>query len=221
MKKSLVLLSFVKQRARQLKKKKSLSQSQALDEAAKESGYSNYRNYLNLLDATHKQSKFSKDSLLEKILSENDMSRKVDLALPFIQNPETLFQDLLDILKLFQHSEETLQFVCEKSNVKNEIQQYWFNDYLTGDGEAEIYGQYEHYVAKDLIVKELKYKIDGDLLCVDGEYDLTIKFGFELEDESYREKYPHFQDHLWWGDFEITIDRNKEITVVEASFSPD
>lgn len=221
MKKSPILLSFIKQRARQLKKEKALSQNKALDEAAKELGCANYKNYLNLLEAKRKQSKSSKDALLERILSENDMSKKIDLAVPFIQNTETLFQDLLDIFKLFHQSEEALQFVCGKSNVKNEIQQYWFNDYLNGDGEAEIYGLYEHYIAKNLIVKELKYKIDGDLLCVDGEYDLTIKLGFELEDESYREKYPHFQDHLWWGDFEITIDRNKEITVVEASFSPD
>jgi hypothetical protein len=149
------------------------------------------------------------------------MSKKTDLAIPFIQSPETPFQDLWDILKLFQHSEKDMQFVCEKSNLKNEIQQYWFNHYLNGDGEAEIYGLHEHYIAKDLTVKELKYKIDGDMICVDGEYDLTIKFGFELEDESYREKYPHFQDYLWWGDFEITIDKNKEITVVEGSFSPD
>lgn len=221
MKKLPILLSFVKQRARQLKKEKSLSQHQALDEAAKEFGYSKYRNYLNLLESTHKQSKSPKDSLLKKISSENDMSKKISLAVPFIQNPKTPFQDLLDIFKLFQHSEDALQFVCEKSNVKNEIQQYWFNDYRTGEGEAEIYDFNEYYVVKDLIVKDLKYKIDGDILCVDGVYDLTIKFGFELEDESDREKYPHFQDHLWWGDFEITIDRNKEITVVNASFSPN
>ena len=83
------------------------------------------------------------------------------------------------LLKLFQHSEEASQLLCEKSNIKNEIQQYWFNHYLNGDGEAEIYGLHEHYGAKDLIVKELKYKIDEDMLCIDGEYDLTIEFGFE------------------------------------------
>lgn len=78
------------------------------------------------------------------------MSRKIDLAIPFIQNPETPFQDLLDIFKLFQHSEKAIQFVCDKSNLKHEIQQYWFNDYLNGNGEAEIYGFNEHYVANEL-----------------------------------------------------------------------
>jgi hypothetical protein len=221
MKKSPVLASFLKQRAKQLKKEKSLSHHEALDEAAKELGHSNYKNYRNLLEDKRRQSKLSKNVLLKKISLETDMSKKMDLAAPFVQNLETPFQDLLDILKLFKYSEEALQLLCEKSNIKNEIQQYWFNHYLNGDGEAEIYGLHEHYVAKDLMVKELKYKINEDMICIDGEYDLTIKFGFELEDESYREKYPHFQDYLCRGDFEITIDKHKEITIIEASFSPD
>lgn len=220
MEKPLVLSSFLKQRARQLEKEKALSWHQALDKAARESGYSNYKNYHNLLGAKRKQSKSSMDVLLQKISSENDRSKKMDLAIPFIQNPKAPFQDLFNVLKLFQYSEESLQFACEKSNMKNEIQQYLFNDYLTGDGAAEIYGLYEYYVAKNLTVKELKYKIDADMICVDGEYDLTIKFGFELEDESYREKYPHFQDHLWWGHFEIIINSDKTITVINESFNP-
>lgn len=218
MEKPLVLSSFFKQRAKQLKKEKSLSQNQALNEAAKELGYSNYKNYLNLLISKRNQSISSKDDLLKEISFETNMSKKIDLAIPFIQNPATPFQDIIDILKLFQDSEKDMQFVCEKTNLKNEIQQYWFNDYLTGEGESEIYGFNEYYVAKDLSIKEIQYRIDGDHICVDGEYDLTIKFGFELEDESDREKYPHFQDHLWSGDFEISINRNKEITVVNASF---
>lgn len=211
MKKSLVLLSFVKQRARQLKKEKSLSQSQALDEAAKESGYSNYRNYLNLLDATHKQSKSLKDFLLQELSSESDMSKKIDLAVAFIQNPETPFQDLLDILKLFQYSKEALQFLCEKSNVKNEIHQDWLDYFLNGEGAAEMD---EYYVAKDISLSNLCYAIDEDLLCIDGSYDLTMKFEFEVE-ERYR-GYPHFEDRILSGFFELTIDRNKKITVLNG-----
>lgn len=218
MEKPLVLSSFFKQRAKQLKKEKSLSQNQALNDTAKELGYSNYKNYLNLLKSRRNQSISSKDALLKKVSLETNMSKKIDLVIPFIQNPATPFQDVVDILKLFQHSEKDMQFVCEKTNLKNEIQQFWFNDYLTGDGEAEIYGFNEYYVAKDLSLKELRFGIDGGEVCVEGEYDLTIKFGPELEDESDREKYPHFQDHLWWGDFEISINHKKEINVINASF---
>jgi type II secretory pathway pseudopilin PulG len=56
MKKSLVSPSFLKQKARQLKKEKSLSQSQALNEAAQHFGFSNYKNYLNVLEGNQKQS---------------------------------------------------------------------------------------------------------------------------------------------------------------------
>lgn len=218
MKKSLVLLSFLKQRARQLKKEKALSSHQALNEASRELGYCNYKNYLNLLEAERRQYKSPKNVLLQKMSAENNMSKKVGLAIPFIQSPETPFQDSLDILKLFQYSEKDLQFVCEKSNLRNEIQQYWFDDYLNGEGKCEISAFNEYYIAKDLSLRGLHYKLDEDMVCVDGEYDLTIEFGHELEDESYREKYPHFKDHLWWGDFEITINSNKEIAVVNASF---
>lgn len=53
MKESIALLSFLKQRARQLKKEKSLRSCQALDEAARELGYSNYKNYLNVLGSVN------------------------------------------------------------------------------------------------------------------------------------------------------------------------
>ncbi|HUD02168.1 MAG TPA: hypothetical protein VMR37_07555 [Rhabdochlamydiaceae bacterium] len=216
MKKSLVLSSFLKQRTKQLKKEKSLSQNQALNEAAKELGYSNYRNYLNLLESTRKQSKSFKDVLLKKISSEKDMSKKMDLAISFIQKHETPFQDLLDILKLFRHAEEGMQSVCEQSNLKDEIQKYWLNYFLSHEGKAEIEGSfYENYIAKDISLSNLCYAIVGDRICVDGWYDLTIEFEFEVEDERYRE-YPHFQDHLLSGCFEITIDWNKEITTVNS-----
>jgi hypothetical protein len=217
MKESIVLLSFLKQRARQLKKEKSLRSSQALDEAARELGYSNYRNYLNVLESTRKQEKSSMDLLLEKISSENDMSKKIDLAIPFVQSPETSFHEILDILKIFQHSEKDMRAVCEKSNVKNEIKQYLLNDFLTGETEADISGFYENYIAKDISLSELSYQINGDMICVDGQYDLTIKSEFEFEDENYEEKESYFENYLLTGTFEITIDKNKKITVVDQT----
>lgn len=209
--------SFLKQRARQLKKEKSLRSHQALNEAAEELGYSNYKNYRNHLERTCKQSKSSKDFLLKRISSENDMSKKIGMAIPFIQNLETPFKDLWDILKLFQHSEEDMQFACKSSNLKNEIQQYWFNYFLSDEGENEIDGWFEYYVAKDISLSDLYYKTDEDMICVEGQFDLTIKFGFQLEDENDREKYPHFQDYLMLGTFEITIDRNKEINMMYST----
>lgn len=217
MKNSPVLLSFVKQRARQLKKEKSLSHSQALDESAKELGYSNYRNYLNLLEAENNKPCSDRNFALRKLSAENDMSKKARLAMRFIQNPEASFQDLFDILKLFQNSKKHVQLICEKSNLINEIHQYWLNYFLSDEGELEIDSWFEYYVAKDISLNSLCYGIDGDMICVDGVYDLIIKFWPELEDEKYREIYPHFQDALMSGTFEITIDKNKIITEIDST----
>jgi hypothetical protein len=83
----------------------------------------------------------------------------------------------------------------------------------------EIYSFLEYYIAKNISLCELYYEIDKDMLYVDSEYDLMIKFEFELEDERYRE-YPHFQDCLLWGHFKITIDKNKAITAVMQLSEP-
>lgn len=207
---SVVLLSFLKQRAKQLKKGKSLSQSQALNEAAKELGYSNYKNYLNLLEANRKQSKPSKEVILKNISSEDDMLKKMGLAISFIQKYEIPIQDLLGILKLFQDS-EAMQFVCEQSNLKDKIQSFFFNDFLTDEGKSEIQMHDPYYVAKDISLNNLIYKINGDMIEVEGNYDLKIGFEFEVEDE-YKE-YPHFKDRSLSGPFEITIDRAEKITI--------
>ncbi len=70
MKKSLVSPSFIKQKAKQLKREKSLSQSQALNEAVQLFGFSNYKNYLNILEDNCKQSKVLINNLIKNISSE-------------------------------------------------------------------------------------------------------------------------------------------------------
>lgn len=52
--KSIVSPSFLKQRARQIKKAKSLSQHEALNEASVELGFSNYKHFLNVLEENKK-----------------------------------------------------------------------------------------------------------------------------------------------------------------------
>jgi len=52
---------------------------------------------------------FEKENLLKDISSEMDMSKKVRLAISFLQTFKPPFQDSLNVLKQFEHSEETLQ----------------------------------------------------------------------------------------------------------------
>jgi len=214
---SIVSQSFFKQKARQIKKEKSLSQHQALDQAAREFGYSNYKNYLNVLEANRNQSKQPpKEVLLKNISSENDMTKKVNLAISFIQGFEISFQDLLDILKLFQHSEKDIQFLCEKSNLKDEIQSYLLNDFLTDEGKDEVHFRQPYFIAKEISLIDLTYEIDEDMLRVDGNYNLKTKFEFEMEEDDPLSKDDRFNDRQLFGSFGITIDRNKKINITHS-----
>lgn len=215
MKKTFVLLSFLKKRARQLKKDKSIKWCQAIDEAAKELGYANYKNYKNISYSDFKKYKFTREILLDKISRETNISKKLELAYLFIQNHGTPFRDSLDILKQFQHSKEMIQVVCENLNLmKDEIQCYLLQSFLSKEGETEINMFYENYIAKQIAMSNLLYEIDEDMLCIAGNYSLRIEFSSEVP--RHLKKLPHFQNHELSGSFDITIDRNKKITLEEC-----
>lgn len=233
MSQSFVSPTFLSQRARQLKKEKSLSQHQAYDEAARELGYANYKNYLNILEANSKHKKV----LLKNVYSEKDMFKKVDLAVAFIQNFKIPFHEQLDILKLFQNSEEDAQFVYEKLNLssglhdliqpwlqlvceklnfmKDEIQSHLFEDFLLGEGKDELHDLHPYFVAKEVSISELMYEVRENTLWVfDADYKLKLQFDFEnieFENEEDR-KDSRFNDREMFGSFGVTIDQNKKIT---------
>lgn len=223
--KSIVSPSFLKQKARQLKKEKSLSQNQALNEAAKELGYSNYKHYLNMLETGRNH----KELHLKNISSEKDMSKKMELAILFIQSFKITFHEKLDILKLFQHS-DVIQVLCEKLDfMKNDIQSCLLNDFLTDEGKDEIHFRHPYFKADEISLSSLTYEIDEDLLYVDGSYNLKTKIDFgyvELANEEDHEN-ECFNDRELFGTFGIKIDRNKKITIehsdigeeIEGSFS--
>lgn len=218
---SIVTPSFLKQKARQLKKEKSITQSQALDEAARFFGYSNYKHYLNILDAGSKL----KENLLKEIYSEKDILKKKELAIHFIKNFKTLFHEHLDILKMFQDSDysDTVQTICEKLNlIKDEIQSYMIEDFLTEEGKYEIHSLQPYFIAKEISLSDLAYEIDGDMLSVDGSYELKTKFDFEniiVNEEELKDE--RFNDRELFGTFEIRIDRNKKFTIVHSDIGEE
>ncbi|KTD01969.1 hypothetical protein [Legionella feeleii] len=211
MKKSLVSPSYLKQKARQLKRDNSLSQSQALDETARQFGFSNYKNYRNLLNDNNKQ---PLEDYLKRIYSENDMLQKMDIAISLIQNHEIPFQVLLEILKQLQHSQEAMRSLCEKSKLKNDIQSFLLDDLRADEGkEIEMYAPY--FTATKISLSNLIYEIEEDTLCVDGDYDIKLEFDGEIP-EHYKD-YPNFEVRSMFGDFEIEIDKNKRITIQNSS----
>ena len=120
--------TYLKQKAKKLKKSDNLSMCVALDEVSKFYGFSNYRHYINIYKSNRKQSAFSKQELLKNISLETDMHKKMELAILFIRNYKIPFRDILDILKQFQDSAKAIQVICEKLNLmKSEIQKFLLN----------------------------------------------------------------------------------------------
>jgi len=218
MKKTFVLLSVIKKKAKQLQKEKSLKWNPALDEAAKEFGFSNFKNYKNISDANIKEYKSSLKALFKAMSLENNMSQKMEEVVSFIQKHNAPFQDILDILELFHGSHELgehpdfewiddVHFVSVKLNLmKDEIQSYLLNDFLTEEGEDSIHDFYPYFTAKKLLVSNMTYEIRGDAIYADGNYRLTIE-GESVEP-------PHdLEERELEGSFGVTIERNKKMTL--------
>lgn len=228
MKKTFVLLSVLEKRARELKKEKSLKLHQARDEAAKEFGFSNFKHYKNTSNADIKQYKSTLEALFKNIALEDDVAKKMGLAISFIQSHETPFRDLFDILKLFEHSHELgehpdfewlddVHFVCDKLNLmKDEIRSHMFNEFLTGEGENSIHECYPYFTAKELSVSNITYEIKGNTIYADGNYHLTVES--DAPDHLKKEN-PHLRDGKLEGYFGITIDRNKKMTLEHSDIS--
>ena len=213
MKQSPVSSSFLKQRARQIKKEKSLSQHQALDEAAKEFGFSNYRHYLNQSEAS------SKDAVFQAVFAEQDTAKRLGLAISYLQKYEIPFHDLFDVLKLFRQSEEALNSICEKTSLKDDVQKFLLKFFQDFKRDLQVLPMREHFVAKDISVRDFFYEMRENALFVGCNYDLEFKFEFEVPEEMKNE--PHFHREPMVGDVAITIDRSKIMTIGNPSIGED
>lgn len=190
-----------------------LAHTSCLHAISKIYGFKNWNTFKAIIENSKKQ--LSQDDLLRNISSETENNKKFDPANTFIKNFEMPFQDLLNVLNQFQNT-AIIQSVCEKSNLKEAIRLYLLRDFLSYEGHNEIEMFYQYYRAKDISVSNLIYEVNEDTICIDGEYELTIETEVESDDESYKEL-PHFKDRSLLGTFEITIDGNKEITLVDST----
>jgi hypothetical protein len=213
---TLISPTFLKQEAKKLQKSLGLTWHEALNEISKKYGFSNWKHFLNVSEA-----------LKQKLSLENDMSKKIEFVFPFLQSSQMPFHEQLDILKLFQHPEDK-QAMCEKWNLmKDEMHGALFNEFLTEEGKYEIHFRHPEYIAKEISLRDIEYELKGNMLCVDGEYELKIKFdseGIYIVEGSERIKFgsevpdrykelPHFKERVLSGSFGIKIDSNKKITI--------
>lgn len=210
-KKPFVSPSFLKQKARKLKRQKTISQAEALDEAAIELGYSNYKNYLNASKANQNSPVQTEEALLLKISSEkqNAVTEKVDIYSSRISKLKQPTQELVSFLNETRPSENHTQSICDtKSELKEYIELHLLVDALEDDGgEVDSYAPY--HLANKVSLSDLKYRMNEGRLSVEGSYDLNLKFAF---DHDPTDKDGFFDDQEMFGSFELTIDGSGEIT---------
>lgn len=209
--KSPVTLSVLKQLAKNLQKEKSLSWHKALDEAARQSGCTNYKNYQN-------QTKLEISDFVREIFLESHLSKKEELAISFLKNFQGSFQDRFKILEHVSSSNEVIKLICEKSNLIKEIESFLLKDLQADEGgEVEMYAP--NFIANKVLLIDLNYEAQEGKICVEGNYELKLKFDGEIPNEL--KNLPNFNSQTMFGDFEITVDRNKRITIDHQSIGWD
>lgn len=201
--------TFLKQEAKKLKKTQNLSMSEALDETSKKFGFSNYRHYLNCSEANLKQPKPAIEEILKSISSEQDIFKKLDIAISSIIKFKIPFHEQLDILKLFSRSNDAddsydsdekticeklklaedlrhkdygvepyLQFMCEKlSLMKDEIQTFLLNEFLTENDEDKIYDDIDpdHFITKKFSIRNTHTSMIAKSMVLSEQKSIEIK----------------------------------------------
>lgn len=222
--KSIVSRSFLKQKARQIKKEKSLSQIQALNEAAVGFGFTNYKNYLNSIVANQKNTKIDSENLFEKLAAISDSTKKSDYAFSIVKNSQLSFKEHVELLEVLDESQGLVQsFASRIEFLKVEIEKHFIDDFTVGEGVNSIDDIFQYFVFKDISIRDLEYELNGNGLRIDGVYDLNVKFDFEtitLVDENDRED-ERFNDRKIEGSFGLTIDMDKKITIEYDDVSYD
>lgn len=236
---SIVRQSFLKQTAKKLKKDNNLNWHQALDEAARQFGFTNYKNYQNILDAIKKDTSHINEKFLRSLSAEKSISKKLALAIQFIENNSINFKEFFDILLIFQRADglryflvnneseyldyweglNPIQELCVKFDfMKSEVQKVLLDDFLTEEGSFEIDTRAPYFVAKAITVSEPIYELEKNILFVDGTYHLTTEIGLSFENEEDKNN-ERFNDRSFEGTFEISITSDKQIKIEHSDMS--
>lgn len=234
MKRPLVSLSVLKQKAKQIKKEKSISQHQALNEAVKEIGFSNYKHYLKALEESKMQAEASQRVGQQMIASRKrgEIFKKVESLIPILQSLKLPFAEFINSVTQEKRSEDALRAICEqKPDLKKYLELHFLKEFLV-DAEGEIDFEAPYHIAKKVSVKNLVYKtsdmpiddvededggaiypdINEGTLYLEGEYALTLEFAFDYDRDD-KENPEMLKDRQMWGSFELTVDKDANISI--------
>lgn len=217
--KSIVPPTVLKQKARQQKKEKSISLHQALNELAIGHGFSNYKHYLNEWESKYQaESKSDVGLLVRRLSSEKEMERKLELAIPFVQNNKMYFPEMFSVFEQFRSSKEVLQTVCENSFFLDHVVSTMMLEYFRQSKEdVQVLPLKEHFLAKNVVVEGLECELITERLNVRGFYTIEFEFEYLSDLEENMKGMSHFNRDPMFGQFEMTIDRNKQVTIANPT----
>jgi hypothetical protein len=219
MKNNNVSPSFLKQEAKKLKKEKGISHSEALNEAAKLHGFSGYKHYLNELESHRRnEDPISKEGIFERILQEKNDAKKLDLAVSYVHFGKMPFPELFKVLSQFK-SEKDIHYLCIQSTLPGEVRRSLLNYFLESKEDVQLLPGREHFVAKNVIVEDLKYSLLANELIIVGDY--TIEFAFEHEIDEQIKDLPHFRREPMFGDFCMSFKMDGKIDIENPSICED
>lgn len=181
-------------------------------------------------------------ALLELISLEEDIFKKSQLAISFIQNSKFQFHEILNILQLFQNIDTDkplaykklsldadlhdliqpwFQYVCEQLRLmKDEIQSYLFHDFSEDSGQKDIEDLYPYFIAKELTISNIMYEIVNDMLSIEADYLLKLDVdNSRITFENELSKGERFKARETFGSFGVTVDRNKKIDMVHCDIA--
>lgn len=211
--------SFIKQRAKQLKKEKGISLHEAYNEAVRPFDYANYKHFLNESESNHRQQAQSKiEALLRKLSSEKEIARKLELAIPFVQNNKMSFPDMFDVFEQFRQSAEAVQTICRNSFFLDHVVNTMMLEYFRqSKGDVQLLPLKEHFVVKNIVVEDLECELLTERLNVRGLYTIEFEFEHFSDLEEDMKHLPHFNRDPMFGQFEMTLDRNKQVTIANPT----
>ena len=160
-----------------------------------------------------------KPTSFERIALEPDLSEKVELAQSFLRDEKPAFKIFLDVLNLFRgfpNTELAVQMICDDSGLRKDIQAFLLEEFQNGERTDEIE---MHFKAKALTASRLRYQLQGQSLFVQGSQRLDVEFTEHVPEEQLR--LPHWHRPPAYGDFALTIDRDKNFSLEHSDVEPD
>ena len=204
--------SLIRQKAKKIKKEKSIPYLQALNEAAKDFGHSNFQNHKNVKEEKRIEHLALKANAEHQLWEDKakEASKRLKPVLSEIKSFSMSFQVLLGISTDLQLAKKGLQKKL-KSNalLKKFIELHLLKDALEDeDGVIDDYEQ--HHIPAQLDVKNLNFKVKNNILKVEGEYDLALEFAHDYDKVDTSE---FFQNRTMGGWFDLRITQEKEVKI--------